>query len=236
MSELINIYCDESCHLEHDRQKVMVLGAVWLPADAVKEISSRIGEIKQEHGLHPFAEVKWTKVSPAKKQLYLDLLNFFFDLNSLHFRGLVAPKDILQHPRHNQTHDAWYYKMYFDMLKILFSPKGHYYHVYLDIKDTRGGRKAHKLHEALCNNMYDFQREIIQRVQIIRSEESQVMQLADLLIGIVSYVNRELTGNSAKMALVEKARARTGYSLTRSTLYREEKFNIFRWAPDAANS
>lgn len=26
MSETFNIYCDESCHLEHDQQKVMVLG------------------------------------------------------------------------------------------------------------------------------------------------------------------------------------------------------------------
>ena len=25
MSEIFNIYCDESCHLEHDRQSAMVL-------------------------------------------------------------------------------------------------------------------------------------------------------------------------------------------------------------------
>ncbi len=31
MSQVFNIYCDESCHLEHDREKVMVLGAVWCP-------------------------------------------------------------------------------------------------------------------------------------------------------------------------------------------------------------
>jgi len=28
MSLIYNIYCDESCHLEHDRQPVMVLGAI----------------------------------------------------------------------------------------------------------------------------------------------------------------------------------------------------------------
>ena len=26
MTQVFNVYCDESCHLEHDRQKVMVLG------------------------------------------------------------------------------------------------------------------------------------------------------------------------------------------------------------------
>jgi len=31
MSQVFNVYCDESCHLENDKQKVMVLGAVWSP-------------------------------------------------------------------------------------------------------------------------------------------------------------------------------------------------------------
>jgi hypothetical protein len=29
MNKTYNIYCDESCHLENDKQEVMVLGAVW---------------------------------------------------------------------------------------------------------------------------------------------------------------------------------------------------------------
>jgi hypothetical protein len=31
MIPTFNVYCDESCHLEHDRQQAMVLGAVWCP-------------------------------------------------------------------------------------------------------------------------------------------------------------------------------------------------------------
>lgn len=33
MSDIVNVYCDESCHLGNDHQKVMVLGAVWYPFD-----------------------------------------------------------------------------------------------------------------------------------------------------------------------------------------------------------
>lgn len=33
MNGTYNIYCDESCHLEHDRQKAMVLGGIWCPYD-----------------------------------------------------------------------------------------------------------------------------------------------------------------------------------------------------------
>lgn len=44
--DIYNIYCDESCHLENDHQKVMVLGAIWCSLDKVKEISKRIREKK----------------------------------------------------------------------------------------------------------------------------------------------------------------------------------------------
>jgi len=42
MSEIYNIYCDESCHLENDRQKAMVLGSVWCPLDKGREIAVRL--------------------------------------------------------------------------------------------------------------------------------------------------------------------------------------------------
>ena len=35
MTQVFNIYCDESRHLEHDRQKVMVLGDVWCPLEKI---------------------------------------------------------------------------------------------------------------------------------------------------------------------------------------------------------
>ena len=79
MSQVFNIYCDESNHLENDHRAVMVLGAVWCPLEKSREIAVHIREIKQKHGIKPDFEVKWTKVSPAKKQFYLDLVDYFFD-------------------------------------------------------------------------------------------------------------------------------------------------------------
>ena len=66
MSELFNIYCDESCHLENDGQKSMVLGAIYCPKDKAREIAVRLREIKKEFGLSRWMEVKWTSVSPAR--------------------------------------------------------------------------------------------------------------------------------------------------------------------------
>lgn len=231
MSEIYNIYCDESCHLEHDHQKVMVLGAVWCPLDKVREISVRLREIKAKHGMKPGFETKWTKVSPAKKAMYLDLLDYFFDDDDLHFRALVIPdKAKLRHDDFGQDHDTWYYKMFFDLLKVLFGPKNRY-RIYLDIKDTRSATKVAKFHDVLCKNMYDFERKIIERVQTVHSHEVELLQLADLIIGAVAYVNRGLSGNAGKDALIARIRERSGYFLTQTTLLREEKVNLFVWHP-----
>jgi len=229
MSQTYNVYCDESCHLERDRQPVMVLGAVWCPLERTRDVSVRIREIKASHGLRAGFESKWTKVSPAKRVFYLNLLDYFFDNDDLHFRALIVPdKTRLQHELFGHSHDTWYYKMYFDMLKVILDPTA-CYRIYMDIKDTRSADKMEKLHEVLCNNIYDFERRIIEWVQTVRSHEVEALQLTDLLVGIVSYVNRGLGNNSAKAALVERMRERSGYSLTRTNLLREDKVNLFVW-------
>jgi hypothetical protein len=207
----------------------MVLGGVWCPLEKTREIAIRVREIKARHTLPPSFEIKWGKVSPAKVQFYLDLVDYFFDDDDLHFRALVVPdKTKLRHSAFRQSHDDWYYKMYFDMLKVILSPHARY-RIYLDIKDTRSADKVARLHDVLCNNMYDFHREIIERIQTVRSHEMEQMELADLLIGAVSYANRGLATSPAKQALVERMRSRSGYRLTQTTLLRENKVNLFCW-------
>jgi hypothetical protein len=231
MANVYNVYCDESCHLEHDQQNVMVLGSVWCLLEKTREICVRIREIKMRHGLPNDFEIKWTKVSPAKVNFYIDLIDYFLDDDDLHFRALVVPdKAKLQHEYFHQSHDTWYYKMYFDLLKAILTPYD-CYRIYLDIKDTRSALKTRKLHEVLCNSIYDFRSQVIERLQIVRSNEVEVLQLADLLIGIITYVNRGLNTNRAKLALVDRMRERSGYSLTRTNLLRETKVNIFIWHP-----
>lgn len=229
MRQIYNIYCDESCHLEHDGESAMTIGGVWCPQNKKDEIFHRIREIKEEHGLSKNFEIKWNKVSPGQLNFYTDIINYFFDNSDLHFRVLIIPnKQELKHELFNQSHDDFYYKMYFNMLKTLFEPDCEY-NIYIDIKDTRGQRKVDKLHEVLCNNHYDFNRNLIRKVQQVRSEEVELVALADLLIGALSYVHRGKNTSKAKLNIIERIKRRSGYSLMTSTLYRENKFNIFVW-------
>jgi len=234
MAETYNIYCDESCHLEHDREKVMVLGALLCPTHKTREVANRLRDIKMRNGLFKIFESKWTKVSCSKQAFYLDWVDYFFDDDDLQFRALVVPdKSILRHEEHEQTHDEWYYKMYFTMLKTLLH-SGACFRIYLDFKDTWGGAKVEKLHEVLANNIYDFSREIVERVQVVRSHEIEQLQLCDLLIGAVAYANRGLGKNEGKRAVVKRLQERSRLSLTGTTLLGERKVNLLLWDPARA--
>lgn len=242
MRDLINIYCDESCHLKNDGESVMVLGAVSCPESKKSEIFQRISEIKKKYDLIPknkkcpkenrtYYEIKWNKVSMAKIEFYKEIIDYFFDDDDLCFRVLVVPdKSKIDYARYNHTHDTFYYKMYFNMLKVILNPENAH-SIYIDTKDTKSTEKVHKLEQVLRNDKYDFSKEIIKKVQQVRSHEVELLQAADLLIGAVSYVNRGLKESQAKLILVNHIKHRSRYSLLKSTLVRERKFNIFIWDP-----
>jgi len=232
MADLYNVYCDESCHLERDQSPLMMLGAVWCRADTSRQISDRLREFKKKHCLASDFEVKWTKVSRGKIEFYLDLVDYFFDDDDLHFRGYLIEKSGLDHASRRQTHDDWYYKMCFRMLEPVIDPR-HRFCVYLDIKDTRSELKRQRLEYELRNKVHDHTDCVISRVQQIRSHESEIMQITDLLIGAVLHHNRQVGTSEAKRTLIGRIQHRSGKDLTRRTWLLEPKFNLFRWQATA---
>jgi len=208
---------------------------VTCPESAVRPIAEAIRALKTAHGLKPDFEAKWTKVSPGKATFYLALINFFLNDDRLRFRGLVVPdKARLDHARFDQSHDDWYYKMYFTMLRPIFTAP-HRYRIYLDVKDTRGGPKIRKLHDVLTNSLLDFDRQTIERVQQIRSHESELLQITDLLIGALTYANRGLASSPAKTAILAQLRASLGQqALSRTSTFAAIKFNVLVWQAQEA--
>ena len=117
-----------------------------------KEIFERLYELKKKHNLipkinnnpktnRPYYELKWSKVSLAKINYFKDVVDYFFADDDLNFRVLVVlDKSSLDYEKFNHTHDTFYYKMYFSMLKVILNPnKAH--HIYIEIKDTRSREK-----------------------------------------------------------------------------------------------
>ena len=189
----INIYCDESCHLEHDDSKVMVLGGIICPKQEKLKIFEDIKYIKSNHKLKHY-EMKWTKISKSRIDFYEEIIRYFFESKILRFRGLIIPdKRILSHGKFNQTHDKFYYKMYYDLLNIITRPP-YEYNIYIDIKDTQGYLKI--------NNLKTFLPPTINKIQEVRSEEIELVQLADIIIGANAYYCNNLSSSSSKLKIV----------------------------------
>ena len=146
---------------------------------------------------------------------------------------MATGKDRLDHEKFNEgDYDLWYYKMYFRMLDPIICQEDEY-HILLDIKDTRGGKRVQKLKEVLCNNIYDFNEKVIKHIGQINSRESEILQLADLFNGALAYHYRELekdmASNNGKVAFIEKLRSKQ--NIDRKTSRQASKFNLFVWSP-----
>lgn len=223
-----NIYCDESCHLELDGINVMVLGALSCPKKKAPEIADQLRELKVKHSFSKTYELKWTKVGCEKSAYYKDIIDYFMSNDNLSFRCVVADKTHLRHEDFNQTHDDWYYKMYYLLLRYLVTPSDTY-KIYVDIKDTHGGAKCEKLKDILNHSLYKFYDETILGIQQIRSHESELLQVTDFLIGAVTYKNRGLSTSTTKMGICEYLESVSKTALTKVTPLNSSKFNIFIW-------
>ncbi len=120
--------------------------------------------------------------------------------------------------------------MYYYLLINLIEPKQENY-IYLDIKDTKSASKVEGLRKYLVFKLMDYDCDVIKNIQSMNSEESVIMQLADLLIGAIGYRNRKLYDEEnyswAKKELMMHIIERSGYSLTKNTFLSEKKFNLF---------
>lgn len=227
-----NIYCDESCHLEHDGNDILVLGGICCPKSESKKINNDILLIKDSFDINREAEIKWTKVSPANVDFYTKLVRYFFDNNNLSFRGYVGRgKTELDHNSHNQTYNDLYYKLYYRMLEfILDAHQSDKFNIYVDIKDTIGSKKVEKL-KSYFNNHYT--NNLVNKIQLERSEKIGLIQLADLFIGALSYKHRYLNSNLGKLKIIELIEDLSAKNMLSTIPVRYKKVNWFIWTPDS---
>lgn len=161
-----NIYCDESCHLPHDNIDLMVIGGISCPKEKTEYINKAIRDIKIRNGVYKFAEIKWTKVSKSKYKMYEELVDLFFDTSYLSFRAVVAlNKSHLNYEKFHLSHDDWYQRIYYLTLREIIDI-GNNYHVYVDIKDTKGSDKIDKLKDVLNNVVGYFYDETVKNESV----------------------------------------------------------------------
>jgi len=223
------IFCDESNHLSSDTSNLMVIGGISCPTSEVEYVNRYIKHLKHKHNANN--ELKWTKLNNNKKEFYRELLEFFFSRVDTKFNAqVVINKSNLNHDRYNDGEaDKFYYKMYYYAL-LPFLVVDEDFNIFIDYKDTKGGQRAKKLNEVIHNTFYG---NINCEFTIIHSHESQIMQLADIMIGAISYKNREDIEKKSEIKnfIIGTIEELNGASLDISSPEWEEKFRIFRFVP-----
>ena len=228
--QVLNFYCDESCHLPADGEPNMLLGLLACPAEQVAAAHASLRAIATSGGFEPHFEAKWTKLSPARLPHYLALLEWFFapEQEALAFRGLVLPdKARLYSALPETARDHLYYRLYYQLLRSAVEPENRH-RIFLDTKDTRGGQKIAKLRDLLQLDAGDSLQtaKAIQDIQLVRSHEIGLLQLTDLFLGAIAYARRGSQTSPAKLAFIRVLEEKIGSPLTADTPPGSAKFII----------
>ncbi len=208
----------------------MVFGAIKCDADQVANAIKQIKSLRVVHNYH--TEIKWTKLHTKHLPFYKALINLFFDCHFLKFKAtVVLDKNLLDHEKYNNgSHADFYYKMAYYSLRDFLSTPNTTYQIYFDYVDTQGNNKASRLRDILINRMHG---NLELSTQVIRSHESNLIQLCDLLIGAIGYVNRNDLAHlsSIKNQIIEHLKVKSHRSLNIASAPWEEKFNLFLFSP-----
>ncbi len=218
MQPKFNAYCNESFHLTRGSVFAMCLGVLICQTIQVENISKMVRALKEKHRLKTDFEIKWTKVSPAKIDFYLALVDLVLDDDGLDFHGIIEVEDSPIDRSRDLFHGELYGRLFDTVLRSPLS-----YRIYLNVMDTRGNRMMRRLHDmAGATDRY-----CVERIQQVRSRESEILQVADLFAGALTYANRGLSGGAGKEAILERLRLRLGtQTLTSCFASPEFGFNV----------
>ncbi len=220
------IYCDE-CRpelftSENKSVPYLSIGGIWIPAENRQEIKSEITKLRKEHKI--WGEFKWNKVTRNALGFYGALIDVFFAKEYLRFRTIIVDSDEVDLIRfHNSDAELGFYKFYYQLIHHWILDFNQY-RIFVDQKTNRLPDRLKVLAKVLNNS--NLSSEVIS-IQALPSREVNLIQLSDLLTGLVnSYFNQSVTSD-VKKELFNKVESKIGHRI-RPTGKSEEKFNIFQ--------
>jgi len=240
-------FCDEA---SHNQEKYFVLGAVYFVlqegadvAVAVTEVERQLAELKENHGIG--ARLKWGKV-PTKPGKYFDgyksFIKEFLETDGVYFKCIVV--DTHKYPLNNSklwAGDALvgYQKFYCVFLAdgLMQRYPNYYYEVVIDefagvncvdLERTVEGRYVKKARPP--NAMYHCS------VKAGDEENSNLLQLTDLLVGAVAFawnggMERKSSRAESRRGLATWLEKELRINLRQATPWAAQKFNIWVLTP-----
>jgi hypothetical protein len=219
------VYCDES-HQDLMAQKktnqYIMIGSLWLDASIRNSIKCKIVELRKKYNV--WGEIKWSKISPSKKDFYLELIGLFISYNEkLRFRCIAIESSKVNLGWHNHDKELGFYKFYYQLLHHWIKDLNTYT-IFCDAKTNREPTRLKVLSECISASNLTAK---IKFVQALPSHEVVLLQLTDLLLGAASARLNCSTKSTAKLEVIASLEHGLGHQLA-STFLSEDKFNIFK--------
>lgn len=218
------VYCDESCIealFDKESHDYTVIGGIWIPAESRKMLKQRIQGIKDKYGRR--GEMKWNKVSPTTKDMYKEVIDLFFNTYNIRFRAITVKTELVDNSRFNNgSGELGFYKFYFQLIQKWLI-EGNSYKVFLDYKVNS---QRNRLGD-LCRILRYSSLAEVELTQALPSEQSVLIQLADVLTGVVSSAfNDDDKTRESKREIRKYVETYLGHGIV-GTLPSEQKFNVF---------
>jgi hypothetical protein len=224
----IDVYCDEAYpdlfSSEKPHAKFLVIGGLWLKSENRGQFKEAIHSLRDK--FHIGGEFKWTKISRSKLDFYKALISWFCDQGEeLRVRCIAVDRtqvDLIQF--HENDQELGFYKFYYQMLHKWIHDLNEYA-IFCDFKRNRRSDRLHVLKSCLERSNLSTN---ISTVQAVRSRESVLIQLADVLVGLTaSVINRRINSGSAKHTLLLDLENFLHRKIAPTALC-EKKFNLFK--------
>lgn len=223
----IDVYCDEAYpdlfSSKKPKARYMVIGSLWLRTEDRISYKNSIHHLRDQYNVG--GEFKWTKLSPSRVGFYEALIGWFHEQGeNLRFRCIVIDHSQVNLVRfHDNDQELGFYKFYYQLLHHWIHDFNEY-SIFCDFKSNRRRDRLHVLKRCLQNSNLSS---VIENVQAVRSKESVLIQLTDVLVGITSMrLNRRIAPGRAKAEVVLRFEELLQRKITPTALS-EKKFNIF---------
>ena len=223
-----DVYCDEAypdlftSSVKNNR--FMVIGSLWLPIEKRSQFKTDIHNLRDRYKIG--SEFKWQKITPSKLDFYISLTDWFFkQKNDLRFRAIVVDSKAVNMKYHGDDAELGFYKFYYQNLhKWIYDNNS--YNIFCDYKTNRIYNRLPKLKEVLGNaNLFAE----IKNLQAVRSKESVLIQLVDVLTGaIAAKFNNTLNPKSAKSQFISHLESKLPKKEILPTMSTAKKVNIFK--------
>jgi hypothetical protein len=218
------VYCDESCIealFDKSSHDYTVIGGIWIPTESRSDIKRKLNAIRTRYG--KLGELKWNKVSPATKDMYKEIIDLFFNTYNIRFRAITIKTELVDNNAFNSgSGELGFYKFYFQLIQKWLI-EGNSYRIFLDYKVNAQRSRV----QDLCRILRYSTTATVEFTQSLPSEQSVLIQLADVLTGVVSSAfNNSNDTKESKREVREHVERYLGHGI-KATLPSEQKFNVF---------